>query len=142
MSLFLERLPPLMSHISCVFIGLLLSYYVSADKDANQCFLAGRIFVAFPEKHFTKNSFPSPMLGGRVQFANHKGSKYCLIKNSNAVVIQNDPFIVTAFNMKSADLLPKLLNKTFGGELSLVSESNSNSLKICSGSEIKYGYNR
>ena len=139
MFLSLDKVSPLISHVCCIFFGLLLSYYVSSNKGSNECFLPGKVLVAFPDKYLSEDTItPSP--GKKVHFAKSQASKNsCLIKNASAVIVQNEPFVVAAFNINHANFVPDVLRLKSKERLSLVSESRMDSFHTCSDTQIKYG---
>ena len=135
----LKHVPPLLSHMFCLFTGLILAYYFSADKTGPECFVPGKLLVAFPEHYLAEGV--SPIAPGRkVYFAKKAPYKECLIENSISVIVQNDPFVVAAFNLKSAQLLSQILHSKNKGHLKLVSEMEMTRLQPCVENVIQYGY--
>lgn len=139
MLLSLEKVPPLMSHVFCVFTGILLSYYLGSDRNGNECYLPGKVMVAFPNKYFGEESIP--VMGSRVHFAKTQAAKAaCVLKNASAVVVQNDPFVVAAVPLKNAGALQNLFTLKNKERLSIVPDSRLDGLQSCSDTQIKYGY--
>lgn len=135
------RFPPLISHLSCVFVGLFLSYFLSSEETQPQCFLPGKIFVAFPESYFAKNLSKDIQEGRNVYFGKTGSSKnLCFIKNSESVLVQNDAFIVTAFPLNKAKIISELLSRKNKGKFILFQDTAIHTVPACIETKIEYGY--
>jgi len=135
-----EKIPPMVSHIACVCVGLLLSFYLRSDRGANECFLPGNLTLAFPNKYFSNES-AIPLPGKKVRFVkSHPQKNSCAVKNISAIVIQNEPFPVAAFPFKSAHLVSELLRLKDKERMVLVSDSAMDSFPTCSDTRIQYGH--
>lgn len=138
MQIPLERLPPLFSHMFCVFIGMLTTLYTSSETTAQECFLDGRIFIAFPTQYFADKAFESPSPGHKVYFAKQKDT-LCLFKKAAAVIVQSEPFVVAVLNMRDADLVSELFHKKNKGLITLLREKDLMKFQKCTDGHIHYG---
>jgi hypothetical protein len=138
MLLSLERTPLVISHLSCVFIGLFLSFYLQTDKGESECFLPGKIFVSLPNSYL-KEGAQTPFVGEKIHISKHRES--CLIKKASGIVVQGDPFVVMAFPFKQSDFFAEIFDKNNKKNLDLLRDKNLNgSVKFCEDRQIHYGY--
>ena len=122
----------------CIFTGMLLVFYFAPKPKENECFLPGKIFVAFPQKQMS-GIIPHP--GRKVHFAKTSADKgACVLKNLSAVIVQKEPFVVTAFSAKSVEHLSELSRLKEGEQWTLLTDSHA--LANCIETKIQYGYVR
>ncbi len=141
MPIFLERWPPLISHFSCIIIGMIFAYFLSPERTGDECYLPDKILLSLPNKIWVAKPTSLPSAGTKVYFA--KGSSEstpCLLKNIGAVIIQAEPYIVASFPLKSAKLVSEILQPKNHGLLSLVTAAKAAGYRSCVETQIKYGY--
>ncbi len=139
MPVSLEKLPPLLSHFCCICIGLLLSYYISSETVSESDFLPKKIYLSFSEYSFKKD-LSSTLPGRKILFGKTESkNSLCLFKDLHAVVVQNEPFLVAAFPLKSAGKISELLKEKNKTKLKIIPDS-THSFNFCSHTEIEYGY--
>ncbi len=138
MQLSLERLPPLISHLSCIVIGITLSFLLRPESSAGESYVPEKILISLPNKTWTSKQ--RPQLGSKVHFLKKTGKNhFCILKNVSAIVLQSEPYVVTSLSFKAAGSLPELLSSKNRGLLTLVSPRDAGPYKSCLETKIQYG---
>lgn len=138
MQLSLEKFPPLISHIVCVFIGVIIAYLANNKNYEQQCYLPNKVYLSDPKISSSGNKRLLP--GYKVFFVKEEAGNFCLLSPVQATVAQNDPFLVFFIQHKHADIISILTNKNHKGKIRVVGEKNlSSSVPKCRERQILYG---
>lgn len=140
MSIPISRLPPLASHFLCLILGVVFTNLALPEKTDMECYLPGKIQIAFPEKIWLLNRKVQISRGNRVYFAKQQhNKKLCIMKKNKGLLVQADPFVVMVISIRDIKELADVFNKKIQGLLTLIDETELLNYPLCSQTEVHFG---
>lgn len=134
------RLPPLASHFFCLILGVVFTNLASPENTDTECYLPGKVQIAFPDKIWQADRKMQVFPGHKVYFVKQQqNQKFCLMKKSKGMLLQAEPFVVMAISFRDLKELAEVFNKKYQGRLSLIDDAELLDYPQCSQTEVHFG---
>lgn len=133
----LKDINPVLTHAFTLAAGILLSIFLSSEKDMSHCYIPKQWVYAFSKESLLEELNPE-LLGSKVQLLKYYKGKGCALEKVHPLLIQTFPFPVLSFSEKDLRMFLDEISKA-KYKFRIVSKDDPD-LKFCADRKLDYGY--